>query len=423
MSTTTKPAGASAFDNALTQLRTATALAELNPDVLRRLENHDRIIEVSLPLRRTSGPTKGQLEIFKGYRAQHSNARGPYKGGIRFHQNVSLDEVKALSLWMTLKTAVANIPMGGGKGGVIVDPKTLAPDELEMLSRAYARSITDVIGVEKDVPAPDVNTTPQIMAWIRDEYEKQVGHAEPGVITGKPIEAGGSEGRDVATSEGAVYVWLQTAQKLGMLPENTRAAIIGFGNAGSFLALRLHQAGFKIVSVSDSRGGILNPEGLDIPALIEHKKQTHSVIGFANTRSVSVDEQIALDVELLCPAALENQLTEKNAASVRARAILELANGPTTPDADFILEAKNIAVIPDILANAGGVTTSYFEWVQNRENTHWTREEVFKKLRDKMTAAFEATWQVSQEKKVSLRKAAGVVAVMRLAEALKKQSA
>ncbi len=420
----------SAFANALTQLRTAAALAGVSADVLRRLEHHDRIVEVSLPLLRTSGnsmtmgqPT-GQLEIFTGYRAQHNNARGPYKGGIRFHQNVSLDEVKALSLWMTLKTAVADIPMGGGKGGVIVDPKTLAPDELEALSRAYARGIADVIGVDKDVPAPDVNTTPQIMAWIRDEYEKYVGHAEPGVITGKPIEAGGSEGRDVATSEGAVYVWQQAAQKLEMLPEKTRAAIIGFGNAGSFLALRLHQLGFKVVSVSDSKGGIFAPAGLDIPAVIEHKKQTHSVIGFTGAQSnsvqnISIDEQLALDVELLCPAALENQITKDNAATVRARAILELANGPTTPEADAMLESKNIVVIPDILANAGGVTTSYFEWVQNREGTHWTREEVFKKLQEKMTAAFEAVWQTSQEKKISLRKAAGVVAVMRLAAALK----
>lgn len=409
---------ASAFANALTQLRAAAKTAGISADVLHRLEHHDRIVEVSLPVVRTSGENKGHVEIFTGYRAQHSNARGPYKGGIRFHQNVSVDEVKALSLWMTLKTAVVDIPMSGAKGGVIVDPKTLGPDELEALSRAYARGIADVIGVDKDVPAPDVNTTPQIMAWIRDEYEKYVGHPEPGVITGKPIEVGGSEGRDVATSEGAVYVWQSAAKLLGLTPAQTRVAVIGFGNAGSFLALRLQQLGFKVVSVSDSRGGILAPDGLDIPAVIEHKKETRSVVGFPGTSLVSVEQQIGLDVELLCPAALENQITEANATAVKARAILELANGPTTPEADTILEGKKVVVLPDILANAGGVTTSYFEWLQNREGSHWTREEVFQKLQQKMTAAFEAVWQKSGENKISLRRAAGAVAVTRLAQAL-----
>jgi glutamate dehydrogenase/leucine dehydrogenase len=413
-----------AFENALTQLRSAAAIAQLDPNILRGLEHHNRIVEVSLPVMRTSGPTAGQTEIFTGYRAQHNNSRGPYKGGIRFHQNVSLDEVKALSLWMTLKTAVADIPMGGGKGGVIVDPKQLDLGELEALSRAYARGIAEVIGVEKDVPAPDVNTTPQIMAWIRDEYEKYIGTAAPAVITGKPADQGGSEGRDVATSEGAFYIWEEAAKQLQLTPANTRAVVIGFGNAGSFMATRLFDAGYKIISLSDSHGGIFDENGLDPRAVLEHKKKTGSVTGFNGLEKVlSVDEQIALDCELLAPAALENQITAANAATVKARVIVELANGPTTPEADALLNEKKVIVIPDILANSGGVTVSYFEWVQNKAGEHWTREDVFVKLREKMTAAFNAVWDTSKEKNVPLRQAAGVVALTRLASAMQQKAA
>jgi glutamate dehydrogenase (NAD(P)+) len=412
----------SAFENALQQLRQAATLAGLDQDTLTQLEHHDRIVEVAMPVRRTSGANKGRVEVFTGYRAQHNNSRGPYKGGIRYHQQVSLDEVKALSLWMTLKTAVADIPMGGGKGGIIVDPKQLAVDELEQLSRAYARAVADVIGVQKDVPAPDVNTTPQIMAWIRDEYEKYIGQPAPGVITGKPVEAGGSEGRDVATSEGAFYVWDQAAKKMGLVPANTRVVVIGFGNAGSFLAIRMHEAGYKVVSVSDSRGGIYDPNGFDPSAVLEHKKKTGSVVGFGSSTSVTVEQQISLEAELLAPAALENQITQSNAESVQAKAILELANGPTTPEADQILAGKGVTVIPDILANAGGVTTSYFEWVQNNSNQHWSRQDVFAKLQQKMTAAFDAVWDQSQKQSITLRQGAGVVAVLRLAQAIKQRA-
>ncbi|MFO0704677.1 MAG: Glu/Leu/Phe/Val dehydrogenase [Candidatus Andersenbacteria bacterium] len=410
-----------AFTNALTQLHAAAEVAGLDPDILTQLERHDRIVEVALPVRRTSGPNKGHIEVLTGFRAQHNNARGPYKGGIRYHQNVSLDEVKALSLWMSLKTAVADIPMGGGKGGVIVDPKTLNQAELEALSRAYARGIAAVIGPEVDVPAPDVNTTPAIMAWIRDEYEKITGTTAPGVITGKPVEAGGSQGRDTATSEGAFYVWEYAAAKLGMQPAQTRVVVIGFGNAGFFFAKRLHAAGYKVISVSDSRGAVIDPAGLDPDQVMAHKKKTGSVVGFNRLPKQTLEDQIALEAELLAPAALENQIHKDNASLVKARAIIELANGPVTPEADTILDGKQIPVIPDILANAGGVTTSYFEWYQNQHDERWTREQVFTKLKAKMHAATQAVWSMSEGKKISLRRAAGVVAVQRLAEAMQKR--
>jgi len=420
--TSAAPAGQeNAYQNALTQLRNAAEIAGLDPNVLAQLERHDRIVEVALPIKRSSGPNAGNVEIFTGYRAQHNNARGVYKGGIRYHQNVSLDEVKALSLWMSLKTAVADIPMGGGKGGVIVDPKALDEAELEALSRAYARGIAAVIGPDVDVPAPDVNTNPAIMAWIRDEYEKTTGAAAPAVITGKPVKAGGSEGRDTATSEGAFYVWDYIAQQMGWTPDKTRAAIIGFGNAGFFFAKRLHEAGYKVVSVSDSKGAVIDPAGLDPEAVMAHKRETGSVVGFNQLPKMTIEDQIAQDVELLAPAALENQIHKDNAPLITAKAVIELANGPTTPEADTVLDAKGVPVIPDILANSGGVTTSYFEWVQNKQNEHWTREQVFAQLKDKMNAATAAVWQMSQDKKISLRKAAGVVAVMRIAEAMAKR--
>jgi len=321
--------------NALEQLLKASAIAKIDANIVKQLEHHNRIVEVSVPIRRTSSK---EVEVFKGFRAQHNNARGPFKGGIRFHQGVTLDEVKALSLWMSLKTAVVDIPMGGGKGGVIVNPKELDPKELEALSRSYARGIADVIGQEKDVPAPDVNTNPQIMAWILDEYEKVIGKKEPAVITGKPVEAGGSEGRDVATSEGAFYVWQATEKKLDLDPKKTRVAIIGFGNAGHFMAKRMYEAGYNVVSVSDSKGGIYVEDGMDPNDVMKHKEKTGSVVGYKKSsgETLSLDDQIGLDVELLIPAALENQITADNAESVQANAVLEIANGPTTIDADLI---------------------------------------------------------------------------------------
>ncbi|MDP2587164.1 MAG: Glu/Leu/Phe/Val dehydrogenase [bacterium] len=414
-----QPSNQSAFTNALTQLRNAAKIAGIDPNTLKQLERHDRIVEVALPIRRTSGPNQGRVEVFTGFRAQHSNARGPYKGGIRYHQNVSLDEVKALSLWMSLKTAVANIPLGGGKGGVIVNPKTLDPAELEALSRAYTRAIAPIIGPDKDVPAPDVNTNPAIMAWIRDEYEKVTGGPAPAVITGKPVEAGGSEGRDVATSEGAYYVWEYAATRLGLKPAETRVAIIGFGNAGFYLAKRMHESGYKVVSVSDSRGAIIDMGGLDPDKVMEHKQAGGSVLGYNGLPDKTLADQLALEIELLAPAALENQINTDNADSIKAKVIIELANGPTTPEADTILDKKNVLVIPDILANAGGVTTSYFEWLQNKKSEHWTRQDVFTKLKTAMDQASSAVWKIADDKKVSLRKAAGVVAVQRLAEAIK----
>ncbi len=420
-STAAPAAQESAFQNALTQLRNAAQIAGIDTNILAQLERHDRIVEVALPIRRSSGPNAGNIEVLTGYRAQHNNARGVYKGGIRYHQNVSLDEVKALSLWMSLKTAVADIPMGGGKGGVIVDPKMLAPDELEAVSRAYARGIAAVIGPDVDVPAPDVNTNPAIMAWIRDEYEKVTGSSAPAVITGKPVEAGGSEGRDTATSEGAFYVWEYIAQKLGMQAANTRVAVIGFGNAGFFFAKRLFEAGYKVISVSDSKGAVIDPNGLDPDAVMAHKQKTGSVVGFNQLPVSTLEDQIALEVELLAPAALESQIHKDNVANVKAKVLIELANGPTTPEADTVLDTKGVPVIPDILANSGGVTTSYFEWVQNKQNEHWTREQVFTKLKDQMNAATDAVWTTATDKKISLRKAAGVVAVTRIAAAMDKR--
>lgn len=406
------------FKNALEQLLKAAAIAKIDPNIVKQLERHNRLVEVSVPIKRTK---TGQVQVFDGFRAQHNNARGPYKGGIRFHQRVSVDEVKALSLWMSLKTAVVDIPMGGGKGGLVVNPKELDKGELEALARGYARRIADVIGPDKDVPAPDVNTDPQIMDWIKDEYEKIVGHPEPAVITGKPVKDGGSEGRDVATSEGAFYVWQAMEKKinLGLTPDKTRVAIIGFGNAGHFMAKRLAEAGYKVVSVSDSHGGIYDPQGLDPDQILKHKQKTGTVVGYqGHDKPLSVDEQVGLDVDLLIPAALENQITEDNAPHIKAQVVLEIANGPTTMDADLILQQKNIPVVPDILANAGGVTVSYYEWLQNRSRERWTREQVFTKLLKKMTLAFDQVYKTAQDKKISLRQAAGVVAVTRLAQAM-----
>ncbi len=406
------------FKNALEQLLKASAIAKIDSNIVKQLEHHNRIVEVSVPIKRTK---TGQIEVFDGFRVQHNNARGPYKGGIRFHQRVSVDEVKALSLWMTLKTAVVDIPMGGGKGGVVVNPKELDKIELEALARGYAGRIADVIGPKKDVPAPDVNTDPQIMDWIKDEYEKIVGHPAPAVITGKPVKDGGSEGRDVATSEGAFYVWQAMEKKVGLSAKNTRVAIIGFGNAGHFMAKRLAEAGYKVVSVSDSHGGIYDPQGLDPNKVLKHKQKTGSVVGFKGLKEIlTVDQQVGLDVELLIPAALENQITEQNAPKIKAKVVLEIANGPTTMDADLILHQQGVPIVPDILANAGGVTVSYYEWLQNLNNEHWTREQVFAKLLDKMNKAFEKVYKTSQDKKITLRQAAGVVAVTRIAAAMSK---
>ena len=403
----------SAFDNALLQLARATAVQSFPQEFLDRLSNPNRQIRVSIPVIMDDS----SLKIFEGYRVQHNNARGPYKGGIRFHEQTDIEEVKALAFWMTLKCAVVNIPMGGGKGGVTVNPKLLSSRELELLSRGWMRAMADVVGPKKDVPAPDVNTTPQIMAWMADEYAKMTGDTSGAVITGKPLEHGGSEGRGTATAQGGFYVFDALREKLG-LPEVCRIAIQGFGNAGSHAAELWTHAGHKLVATSDSRGAIYCADGIDPTTLEAHKKATGSVVGFEGSTTISQEDLLACDCDVLIPAALENQLTKENADRVQARVVLELANGPTTPEADDLLFAKNIYVIPDILANAGGVTVSTFEWEQNLKGEHWTEEEAFVKLKAIMVREASAIFDSATTHKTDLRRAAFVLALTRLQNAM-----
>jgi glutamate dehydrogenase/leucine dehydrogenase len=392
-------------------------LAQLNPDILKKLEHPQRTIQISIPVERDNG----DLEVFTGYRVQYNNARGPFKGGIRFHPQTDLDEVKALAFWMTMKCAVVGIPYGGGKGGVTVDPKTLSEKELEKLSRGWVRVMLPNLGPTVDIPAPDVYTTPQIMAWMADEYSKLVGQPMPASFTGKPIDQGGSEGRGTSTSQGGAYVLTELMQQLGRKPKETRVSIQGFGNAGAVAAKILSDEGYKIIAVSDSRGGISNPKGLDVVAVAAHKEKTSSVTNFPDAQNITNDEILVLETDILIPAALENVITETVAKNMKAVAVLELANGPTTPEADVVLFARGIHVVPDILANAGGVTGSYFEWVQNIEGTHWTEAEVWAKLKPMMKESFLATWNAAKEAKTFLRMGAYIVALKRIAEAMHKE--
>ncbi len=406
-------------------LKAAASRVDLHPLDIARLENPDRTIEVSLPIKMDDGSVK----VFKGFRVQHNNIRGPYKGGLRYHPKVDMDEVKALAFWMTMKNAVVEVPFGGGKGGIIVDPKKLSEKELERLTRAFARALAPAIGPHTDVPAPDVNTNGRVMAWFRDAYEKEVGKKAPAVVTGKPIEHGGSQGRTEATGLGGFYALQMYLEKIGKDPKGMTVAIQGFGNVGSYLAEYLQAAGMKIVALSDSKGGIYIPSGIeDLKAVEECKKKSGhlagcycigSVCDLSNMeklggRDISPDEALTLPVDIVVPAALENSITEKNAGDIKASIVLEMANGPTTAAADVILNTRKITVIPDILANAGGVAVSYFEWFQNIERRKWKKEDVFKKLRTKMRAATKAVLESSQKHKVTLREAAYIVALRRL---------
>lgn len=405
------------FENAMTQLDKAAAIMNLDPEIHEILKQPERILTVSIPVKMDNG----SIKVFTGYRSQHNSALGPYKGGIRYHWNVTLDEVKALSFWMTMKCAVVNNPLGGGKGGIIVNPKELSVGELERLSRGYIQKIWRDIGSDKDIPAPDVYTTPQIMAWMRDEYEKLVGHADPGMITGKPIEEGGSEARGYSTAQGGYYTLREAAKKLGLTPSETTVAIQGFGNAGSFMAKILAADGYKVVAVSDSKGGVLNLNGLDIAAVEAHKEQTGSVVGASNTIEISNNDVLALDVHVLVPAALENVINIDNANDVKAKVIIELANGPVTPEADEILYNNGILSVPDILANAGGVRVSYYEWDQNVKGEHWTEEDVLKKLEESMVESFNKVWETKEKYTIQMRTAAFVAALERVSEAMKKK--
>ncbi|MBI3626518.1 Glu/Leu/Phe/Val dehydrogenase, partial [Candidatus Uhrbacteria bacterium] len=354
-----------------------------------------------------------------GFRVQYNSARGPYKGGLRYHPQTDLDEVKALSFWMAIKCATVDIPYGGGKGGITVDSKKLSQGELERLTRTFTRALKDFIGPQIDIPAPDVYTNSQIMAWIVDEFSKIQGKFTPAVVTGKPLNLGGSLGRSMATGQGGFFVWQELAGLKKIVPAKTTVAIQGFGSVGESFAEIASHAGYKVVAVSDSKGGVYAAGGLDLRQLKAHKEKTGRVEGFTGAKNISNEALLELPVDLLVPAALENQITDKNAKKIKARYVLELANGPTTPEADVVLFKNGITVIPDVLANAGGVTVSYFEWQQNLADEKWTEKQVNDKLAVKMSAAFKSVWQSAEKHKTDLRTAAYILAVKRIIEAIK----
>jgi len=398
----------------MTQLDKAATIMKLDRSVHEILRQPKRVLTVSIPVRMDDG----SMKVFTGFRSQYTDALGPFKGGIRYHWNVTLDEVKALSFWMALKCATVGIPLGGGKGGIIVNPKELSEGELERLSRGYIQKIYKYIGPTQDVPAPDVYTTPKIMAWMLDEYEKLVGEHAPGVITGKPLSVGGSQGRGFSTAQGGVYVLREAVKKKNMVPSETSVAIQGFGNAGSFMAKILAKEGYRIVAVTDSQGGAMNRSGLHISELEAYKRERGTVLGAPATEPISNDDILTLDADVVVPAALENVITATNAPMIKAKIILELANGPVTPEADEILHKNGVLFVPDILSNAGGVTVSYFEQVQNAYNHYWTEEQVLKKLEAIMVAAFSAVWETKEKHNIDMRTAAFVLAVGRIAEGL-----
>ena len=385
----------------------------LEPGLRQVLREPRRELTVHFPVKMDDG----NVQVFTGYRVQHNLGRGPAKGGLRYHQDVTLDEVKALAMWMTWKCAVVGIPFGGGKGGVIVDPKKLSQRELENLTRRFATEIEVLIGPERDIPAPDVNTNAQTMAWIMDTYSMHIGYTVPGVVTGKPISLGGSEGRNEATARGTVYCIVETARHLHLHLDDATVVVQGFGNAGSIAAQLMAEEGAKILAVSDSSGGIHNPDGLDIGRVVAWKAEHGTVVGFPGSREVSNAEILEIECDVLIPAALENQITAANAERIKAKIVAEAANGPTTPEADDILFRRGIFMIPDILCNAGGVTVSYFEWVQDLNRDHWSLEIVNGKLHQIMTRAFSETLAIAQREQVNMRLAAYLLAVDRVSEA------
>jgi len=401
---------------AVAQLEKAAKIIRLDEQALEILREPMQILQVRIPVKMDDGTTK----TFTGFRVHYNNARGPLKGGIRFHPEEKLSTVKALAAWMTWKTAIVDIPLGGGKGGIICDPKKLSPGELERLSRGYVRAVGEFIGPEVDVPAPDVYTTPQIMAWMMDEYEKLTRRSAPGVITGKPLELGGSKGRGDATARGGMYSLREVAKRIGLDLSKATVAVQGFGNAGQF-AVKLVREMFnsKVVAISDTKGGIYSKDGFEFDEVLEHKKKTGSVKGYPGAKDISNEDLLELDVDVLIPAAIEEVLTAENADRVKAKIILELANGPTTPEADEIFYRKNIVVIPDFLANAGGVTVSYFEWVQNVSGYYWDEDDVYEKLDKKMSKATKEVFDQSDKLKVDPRMAAYTLSIKRVADAMK----
>ena len=405
----------SMLDQALTRLDEAARHLDLDADVLEKLKYPRETTKVRLMIRMDDGSRKS----FMAWRCRYDDTRGPTKGGIRFHPDSTMEEVETLAFWMTFKCAVMNLPYGGGKGAVRVDPHTLSKAELERLSRAYIQAFSKIIGPDRDIPAPDVYTNSMVMGWMADEYASIVGEATPAVITGKPIALGGSLGREDATARGGYYLVRHLAGAFGLKP-GARVAIQGFGNAGQHIARLLGNDGYRIVAVSDSRGAIHNPSGIDIDRLFAAKKQgsVTSLVGTDGISALSADDLVSVDCELLVPAALEDMIHEGNAGGVKARVVLELANGPITPEADGILAAKDVIVLPDILANAGGVTVSYFEWVQNRQGYYWPVEEVHTRLKTMMEREGDAVWALARDRGISLRSAAYVHALSRLAGAI-----
>lgn len=409
----------SVYDFALARLDEAAVIADITPWTLEALRQPKRTCQVRLMITTDSGGRR----FFDSYRVEHNDALGPYKGGIRFHPKVDLDEVKALALWMTMKCAVVGIPFGGGKGGVTVDPSTLSERELEDLTRAWVRGFMQMLGPDRDVPAPDVNTNAKIMGWIEDEWSWHEGRNEPGVVTGKPLVLGGIVGRDTATAQGGLYVLEEHLTFVGRAPEGMAVAIQGYGNAGGNFARLASRRGFRVIAVTDDRGGAYSPEGLDVAALDAWCRDNGGKVnGFPGGQPIDNDGLYALPVDVLVPAALENQLTAARAAACRAGIVLELANGPTVPEADRILNERGITVIPDILANAGGVVVSYFEWVQNHAQKRWSYLEVQHDLKQQMGEAYRETMGKVKAHGIPMRMAAYVVALKRLEEAIKARS-
>ena len=401
------------FEIARNQLRRVAEAFDIDPNLVAVLGACKKAVEVSVPVSMDDGHT----EVFKGYRVTHNVARGPSKGGIRYHPDVTLDEVKSLAMWMTWKCALMGIPFGGAKGGVVCDPKRLSRSELERLTRRYTSEIINEIGPEKDIPAPDVGTDGSVMAWIFDTYSMNKGHSVLGVVTGKPLTIGGSLGREEATARGGLYCIRDAVAKRDQALAGMRVAVQGFGNVGSFLAKFLHEEGAIVVAISDSTVALHNPKGIDVPAAFAHKRENHTLAGLRDAEQITNEELLLLDVDVLAPCALEQVITERNADQVKASIICEGANGPVTPSADAILEDKGVLILPDVLANAGGVVVSYFEWVQGLQEYFWKEVEVNAKLNDIVSRAFDETWETAQKRDMPMRVAAYGLAVQRVAEA------
>ncbi|WP_415282041.1 Glu/Leu/Phe/Val family dehydrogenase [Candidatus Nitrososphaera sp. FF02] len=404
------------FEMALKQLDEVSKLIKLDKGMHQVLAHPKRVLTVSIPTRMDNG----EIKVFTGFRSQHNDARGPYKGGIRYHPQVSIEEVKALSMWMTWKCAIADIPYGGGKGGIICNPKEMSQGELERMTRRYAYGIADIIGPHTDIPAPDVYTGGKEMAWIMDTYSALKGnYVQPEVITGKPIPIGGSLGRNEATGRGLAFTVREAAKKMKINMKNSTVAVQGFGNAGQFASQLVEEQGATVIAASDSKGGVFNKAGMSVQALRKHKEKTGSVVGFSGAKSISNEDLLEQECTILIPAALENQITGKNAKNIKAKIVAEAANGPTTPEADDVLFKNKILTIPDILANGGGVTVSYFEWLQNLRREYWSEAEVNQKLDKNITKAFLDIYHTHEEYGVNMRKASMVLAVNRVVEATK----